>query len=304
MEDLYYDDFEELETDIDLDDIPKSENSLTNYCKKFANISVLSQDEEKELFIKYTVALDDTQKDILRNEIVLHNLKFVVYIANKYTNSGMPLDELIQEGNCGLLKAIDKFDYTKGFKFSTYAHWWITQSIRRYIDNNRSCIRRPVHKSELSSKIYYASNELSQILEREPTLEEIAAKTNIAMNDLIDLASDKNKYVLSLDRPLDTDDADSLLGDIIENRQAINPEVENRHAELRQAIFKCFDAFSERDKNIMIYRYGLSGEKPYSLDELGKKYGLSRERCRQICNQCLTKLKRNYAKDLKIYMEA
>ncbi len=256
------------------------------YLKEIGKIPLLTAEEEVEL-AKRIEAGDQSAKD----ELIQANLRLVVSIAGHYNNRGMQYLDLIQEGNMGLIKAADKFDYKKGFKFSTYATWWIRQSITRALADQARTIRIPVHMVETINRLIRTSRQLMQELGREPSTAEIADAmhlTEARVQEIIKIAQDP----VSLETPIGEEE-DSHLGDFIRDESAPAPADAAFYSLQREQLMEVLDTLTEREKKVICLRYGLDGGKSYTLEEVGEIFKVTRERIRQIEAKALRKLRQN-----------
>lgn len=271
-------------------------NTIQAYLKQIGEYDVYSLEEEQEAFKKYK----ETKDEHIKEEIVNRNLKLVVAVAKKYKGRGILFQDLIQEGSFGLMSAVDKFDYTLGFKFSTYATYWIKQSITRALAEKSRTIRVPAHIGEKIIKIKKATAQLSLELNKEPTYTEIAAKLQMDEKEVKEIA-EIGLNALSLDTPMGVDE-DTCIGDYIEDDRFETPSQSVDKKDLKEQLLQVMESLDPREKTVLIKRYGLDGE-PMTLDDIGEELGLSRERIRQIEEKALRKMRNPIrSEQLKVYM--
>ena len=260
------------------------DNSIKIYMREMGQFSMLSADEEVKL--AHRIAEGDQSA---KNELVEANLRLVVSLARHYQGCGLSYQDLIREGNIGLIKAAEKFDVSKGFRFSTYASWWIKQALSRAIADQSRTIRIPVHMTENINKFKKAERELLSQLNREPKIKEIADAMGISEKQAKEIQS----YIVeptSLDIQVGDDD-DTTIGSFVEDTHFVNPEsayIKESNGDVVNAVL---DTLSDREANILRLRFGIGGKKAMTLEEVGKEYGLTRERIRQIEAKALRKLR-------------
>ena len=321
MEDIDFDESKMSESDMDLadddmlgeDEIEEEEitadlskmivgdvkvnDSVKIYLREIGKVPLLTAQQETELAKRIAEGDEDAKQDLIQA-----NLRLVIAIAKRYAGRGMPFLDLIQEGNMGLIKAVDKFDYTKGFKFSTYATWWIRQAIARAIADQARTIRIPVHMVETIYKITRAQRQLVQELGREPTAEEISERLDGALSaDRIREIQRINQEPVSLETPIGEED-DSHLGDFLEDKEVETPNEYTTKSLLKDELYEVMSDLTEREQKVLKLRYGLEDNHPRTLEEVGKEFNVTRERIRQIEAKAIKKLRHpNRAKKLGDY---
>lgn len=268
-----------------LDDI--ADDSVRLYLREIGKIPLLNAEEELAL-AKQVVAGDKGAKDKMAEA----NMRLVVSIAKRYVGRGLDLLDLIQEGNTGLLRAVEKFDPDKGFKFSTYATWWIRQAITRAIADQARTIRIPVHMVETINKLLRTQRRLTQELNREPTNEEIAQAMEIEVEKVEHIMKIKQD-ISSLDASVRDDEEDSVLGDFIEDEESVSPEEAATGQLLKEHVNDMLGALTEREQKILKLRFGLEDGKSHTLEEVGQEFSVTRERIRQIEAKALAKLRKH-----------
>ncbi len=266
-----------------------ADDSVRMYLREIGKIPLLSQEEELELATK-AMKGDKKAKDKLAEA----NMRLVVSIAKRYGGRGLDFLDLIQEGNTGLLRAVEKFDPDKGFKFSTYATWWIRQAITRAIADQARTIRIPVHMVETINKVLRTTRKLTQELNREPTNEEIAQAMGMDV-DKIEYVMRIKQDIASLDASVgrDGDDEESVLGDFVEDSERDSPEDATANQILKEQIAEILTTLSEREQKIIRLRFGIGGGRSHTLEEVGNEFSVTRERIRQIEAKALSKLRKH-----------
>jgi RNA polymerase primary sigma factor len=272
-------------------------NSAKMYLSNIGKIRLLTADEEYRLAQKIKEGDEDSKR-----RMVEANLRLVVSIAKKYLNKGLLFLDLVQEGNMGLIRAAEKFDPEKGFKFSTYATWWIRQGITRAIADRARTIRKPVHIITQIYKLFSTQEKLRDILGREPTSREIAGEMNVKI-EKVEKLMEISQEPLSLDEPYG-EEREETFGNFIEDNKIENPIESAMDSGLRYQIISVLDTLEGREKNIIEQRFGLSDGNPRTLEEVGRNFNLTRERIRQIENEALEKLRHPYrSRSLKDFLK-
>ena len=289
---------DDLDDDIDLSDVEEEDlvdpvdlaaeynldDPVRMYLKEIGQIKLLSAEEEVEL-----AKMVSEGSQYAKNKLTEANLRLVVSIAKKYSGRGLHILDLIQEGNTGLIRAVDKFDWTKGNKFSTYATWWIRQAITRAIADQARTIRVPVHMVEVINKATRCNRKLVQELGREPTVEEIAAELNLPVEKIIE-ANRTAADTLSLDTPVG-DEEDTSIGSFVEDERTPGPADATSNAMLAEALKEILDTLTEREADVLRMRFGMYDGRTHTLEEVGQIFGVTRERIRQIENKAIRKLR-------------
>ena len=303
-------DFDDVETEDDVEDLNAiaseqylddvSDDSVRLYLREIGKIPLLSSEEELEL-AQRVIAGDKKAKDKMAEA----NMRLVVSIAKRYSGRGLDFLDLIQEGNTGLWRAVEKFDPDKGFKFSTYATWWIRQAITRAIADQARTIRIPVHMVETINKLLRTQRRMTQELNREPTIEELAKE--------LEMEPEKIEYVIKIKQDIssldagvgrDGDEEESVLGDFIEDEDTISPEDSATNQLLKEKVQEVLSSLSDREQKIVRMRFGLDTGKSHTLEEVGQEFAVTRERIRQIEAKALAKLRKHKdAKKLYEYLQ-
>jgi RNA polymerase primary sigma factor len=289
-----------------------STDPVKDYLKQIGRVPLLNAEQEVELAKRIEAGLfaaeqlgtdgerllSDVRAELewiaedglrAKNHLLEANLRLVVSLARRYTGRGMPFLDLIQEGNLGLIRAVEKFDYAKGFKFSTYATWWIKQAVTRAMADQARTIRIPVHMVEMINKLARIQRQMVADLGREPTHDELATEMEMTPEKVVEVQK-YGREPISLHSPLGTE-GDNEFGDLIEDSEAITPEDAVAFALLQEQLHLVLEALSEREAGVVAMRFGLRDGRPKTLDEIGKVYGVTRERIRQIESKTMTKLR-------------
>ena len=298
IDDIDAEEEEDLSIDLDsvsMDDV--ADDSVKLYLREIGKIPLLSAEEEFDLAQKIIHGTEKEKKKA-KDKMAESNMRLVVSIAKRYSGRGLDFLDLIQEGNTGLLRAVEKFDPDKGFKFSTYATWWIRQAITRAIADQARTIRIPVHMVETINKVLRTQRRLTQELNREPSTEEIAKAMGMEP-DKIEYVMKIKQDIASLDASVgrDGEDDDSSLGDFIEDEDRISPEDSAATQLLKEQIASILQTLTDREQKIIKMRFGIGGGKSHTLEEVGAEFSVTRERIRQIEAKALAKLRKN--KDTK-----
>lgn len=263
--------------------------ALRTYLKEIRTIPLLTPQQEIELAKR--IKKGGRQGELARKQMIRANLRLVINIAKRYFHLGIPLLDLIEEGNLGLMKAVDKFNPKKGFRFSTYAAWWVKQAITRSITEQGKMIRIPVYMSELIAKWKKTKEELSHKLKRIPSDEEIARKMRISQTKMKQISYWMSTQTSSLEAPIG-EEGESQVLDLVEDEAAVSPDAEIEHFLDKERVGSLLGMMSEREKQVLDMRFGLTGGKSCTLADVAKKLGVSRERVRQIEEEALSKLRR------------
>lgn len=302
---------EAMELNIEIEDIPEAANIFTPatsieydsladdsvkiYLQQIGRIPLLTPDEEYET----AKAISEGSLEA-KQKLINANLRLVVSIAKKYTNRGLSFLDLIQEGNMGLMRAAEKFDYAKGYKFSTYATWWIQQAITRGIADKSRTIRLPVHMIETISRVRKVTTDLSNELNRKPLKEEIAQRLGVSISKLTSILK-TTQTVVSLETPLNQKEDSSTVSDLLIDESSIAPETKVTQDNLFFEMRGILEQLSIKEKDVLIMRFGLDDDgKKKTLEEIGSRYGVSRERIRQIENRAISKLKKLFKNNVEI----
>lgn len=272
-------------------------DTLQAYLEGIGEVDLLTREEE----IKLAKQIQKGNKKA-RQQMIAANLRLVVKIAKDYNGYGLPLGDLISEGNLGLIRAVEKFDHTKGTKFSTYASWWIKQAVRRALANQGKTIRLPVHVIDKLNRINRLRSQLTEELGREPDEEELAEELDISATKLNQLRR-AGQHTLSLDQPLGTEDDSMTLTEMVQDVDAVDPSLELASQSMHEIMRDSMDLLNERELKILALRFGLNGDQPLTLAEIGEQFGVTRERIRQLQNGALKKLRTSIRKKDKLALQ-
>jgi RNA polymerase primary sigma factor len=263
-------------------------DSVRAYFRQIARVPLLTRDEEVDLFRQIEAETRPHRVRRLKDRVIQANLRLVVSVAKRYTRSGVPLLDLIQDGNIGLMKAVDRFDHRRGFRFSTFATWWIRQTITRSIANSGRTIRLPVHLVDALNRITAARSALVRELGREPTADELTARAHMSLDTV--------RRVVSAGMPLVDLDAsvgqDASFGMFVPDRAMVSPEAALVRDDLQQQVARLLGSLDERERQVVAWRFGLGNGGEHTLDAIGRRLGVSRERVRQIEKRALDRLRR------------
>lgn len=297
MKDIEKEEETSLDDDLSIPLGVKINDPVRMYLKEIGRVDLLTADEEVKLAKRILEGDEEASRALAEA-----NLRLVVSIAKRYVGRGMLFLDLIQEGNMGLIKAVEKFDHTKGFKFSTYATWWIRQAITRAIADQARTIRIPVHMVETINKLIRIQRQLLQDLGREPTPEEIGEEMELSPDKVRDILKIAQEPV-SLETPIGEED-DSHLGDFIEDQEAVSPSDHAAYELLKEQLEDVLDTLTDREENVLRLRFGLDDGRTRTLEEVGKVFGVTRERIRQIEAKALRKLRHpSRSKQLKDFLD-
>ncbi len=271
--------------------------SLDKYLQEIGRVELITADEEVELARKIKQG-----NEAALNKLVKSNLRFVVSVSKQYQNQGLSLPDLINEGNLGLIKAAQRFDETRGFKFISYAVWWIRQSILQALAEQSRIVRLPLNKIGSINKINKAYAKLEQQLEREPTADEVAVTMDLLPQDVFETLKNNGKHI-SMDAPLSTSDEGGSMYDVMEEKDSLRPDKELLDDSLRQEIERSLSTLTQREADVIRLYFGLTGKQPLTLEEIGARFDLTRERVRQIKEKAVRRLKHtSRSKLLKAYL--
>lgn len=268
--------------------------ALKTYLKEIRNIPLLTPEEERELNKRVKKGDEQARKAMIRS-----NLRLVINIAKKYMYLGIPLLDLVEEGNIGLMRAVDKYNYKKGYRFSTYAAWWIKQSITRSIIEQGKIIRIPVYMNELITKWKKTKERLSHKLNRQPSNEEIAQKLRLSKDKVEQINFWLSTTTSSLDAPIG-EEGEAQISDLVENKTAPSPDIVMEKILDKERVVHLLEMMPKKERKVLRLRFGLTNNKPHTLAEVAKKLDVSRERVRQIEEEALKKLRRYIVKQEKI----